>query len=684
MIRLRLAPVLLQKRAAALRAWRDTHVLIGCDLSLSWGAGLSAQRLSRTTGFIALIFAIAFGAGCSKLDDSRASFKERATLVIARLSGDPQWHKKWWIEKTARLLRAGEGLSPDDDLDELLKLSEEEIARRFMADTRFGDAILDFNIYFLGFRVDSLKSNGAFNSNAFDFHNAISSARAMVQEGDYLKLFDLEGEFYMEPLRAEPHGNEEAGLTPEEWREKLNADRKRDLEDLINAGQLDEARFCRRAHEFTEKNAVWVKRMRMAYDGFIIPFLRARILWDGPIDPLSIAISESCAQRSAGGVARVVHEARLMLEEQSRVFAEIRNFEPSRYRPTVLSELRAFDLKTLPGAPAKWLAFGTEQSIALANSSTNFNRKRAAYVLKRFFCDDLTPVGFEDPQEHTGGVHGSETSCYACHYKLDPMAGFFRAYGASFGDFSREKLIAFDDFSSGDRAQYETTWLAKPGGTRRWDVGYVRSPRFEKSNFYGESIADLSRIIRQAPESKRCLIRRLFEYLVAESQSIDGAYLEHLAELFEAEAKLNSSMAMKNTIVRILSSQTYRQRDADPEHCYDRAPGSDPTTSPPCRVAFILRKNCVQCHDNAYDGLASLDLSSWTSDGMNETFPHLDDDQNQRPARETLARILERLSTHDPRRRMPLNRVMSSQERQELYLWAQDRLNRMTSGETAK
>ncbi len=68
--------------------------------------------------------------------------------------------------------------------------------------------------------------------------------------------------------------------------------------------------------------------------------------------------------------------------------------------------------------------------MALANSSTNYNRKRAAYVLKRFFCDDLNPVGFEDPAEHIGGAHGSQTSCYACHYKLDPMAGFFRNHGA--------------------------------------------------------------------------------------------------------------------------------------------------------------------------------------------------------------------------------------------------------------
>src|SRR5262249_37699402 len=62
------------------------------------------------------------------------------------------WQKRWWIDRTARLLRGGEGLGPQDDLDALLPLSKEEIARRFMADARFGDTILDFNLFYLGFK----------------------------------------------------------------------------------------------------------------------------------------------------------------------------------------------------------------------------------------------------------------------------------------------------------------------------------------------------------------------------------------------------------------------------------------------------------------------------------------------------------------------------------------------------
>ena len=70
--------------------------------------------------------------------------------------------------------------------------------------------------------------------------------------------------------------------------------------------------------------------------------------------------------------------------------------------------VQAFDLSAFP-TKQKWLSFGFEQGVALGNSSTNFNRKRSAYVLKRFFCDDLIPIGFETPQEHVGGAHGSQT-----------------------------------------------------------------------------------------------------------------------------------------------------------------------------------------------------------------------------------------------------------------------------------
>jgi hypothetical protein len=186
-----------------------------------------------------------------------------------------------------------------------------------------------------------------------------------------------------------------------------------------------------------------------------------------------------------------------------------------------------------------------------------------------------------------------------------------------------------------------------------------------------------------APEAKRCVMKRLFEYMVAENQTIDGGYLDELTRNFTREAEVNSSTAMREAIIRIVQSRSFHQRDPEPRQCYDSGPNGNPQLSPPCRVAFILQKNCTQCHDTVYGGEANLDLSAWVAapDHKNRTFPHLDRDLKQFSVEETLTRIIDRLSSSDPKARMPKNRLMSSQERQELVLWAQEQLARIAKGE---
>ena len=69
-----------------------------------------------------------------------------------------------------------------------------------MRDKRFGDAVLDFNLFFLGFKSDHLKIDGAYDRTVFGFPNAVAAAQELLKGGDYFKLFDLEGPFYMAPL----------------------------------------------------------------------------------------------------------------------------------------------------------------------------------------------------------------------------------------------------------------------------------------------------------------------------------------------------------------------------------------------------------------------------------------------------------------------------------------------------
>lgn len=609
--------------------------------------------------------------------------------VTLRVSSPAQslWEKRWWIDKTAKLLRAGEGIGPDDDVEALLKMSEEEVARHFMNDPRFGDALLDFNMYFMGFKADDIKTDGVYNSHAFDFANAISASQALLTDGDYFKLFDLEGDLFMAPLRSEPSEEDmlpgDAGLTAAGLRRKAVGELQALFTEVgalatsqaSNGGQ----ELCRKLTSLAAQRDTLTERVHRAFsDAEIFILTRAQIVsW--PLDSIARAAREECGKsRQQVNVKRLGAVIQTASDKFAKAFQEIFRFEPDSYEPDSVLQFRAFDGAALP-VTDKWLAFGYEQAVALQNSSTNFNRKRSAYVLKRFFCDDLTPVGFEDPQEHVAGAHGSDTSCFACHYKLDPMAGFFRSLGSQFYDYSRERTIIFDDLADDSRSRYEATWRTRKGTSRKWSVGYVRSPRWENQNSYGETLADLSHIIRQAPEPKRCLMKRLFEYMTAENQTIDGGYLDHLTEAFEAEAAVSSSAAMKNAIVRVLKSETYHERNAEPQRCYDHAPDAKPAKGPPCRVAFILQKNCAQCHGTIYGGDASLDLGAWimAPDGKNRTFPHLDDAMQQRPAQDTITRMMERLSSSDPKRRMPKNKIMSSQERQELYLWAQQELSRI-------
>jgi hypothetical protein len=648
------------------------------------------MRVLVFVAMAALLAASQNGATSQALDQTSASAPpplSPAPAVASPAAGTSLWQKRWWIEKTARLLRGGEGLGPNDDLDALLQLPEEDIARRFMNDPRFGDTILDFNMFYLGFKVDQLKENGVYKRNAFDFSNAVAATQAMLTGGDYLKLFDLEGPFFMPPLPLmpdDPPAAEDAGLPLEALRRKATGEVEEIFRKLYERGSkaLLAADYCDAFKTIVGDSSAIHDRLERAYNDseIFIVMLRGRVLSE-PLAILARAHEAQCVDKPKAQAdrGRLTAAAQAALDRYQRAFAEMFKFEPARYQPRSVLEFKPFDLRVFK--MDKWLAFGFEQSSALKNSSTNYNRRRGAYMLKRFFCDDLTPVGFEEPKEHVAGAHGSDTPCYSCHFKLDPMAGLFRSLGTYFYNFAGEELVEFDDGATTDRAKYEATWRSAKGSARTWNTGYIRSPRFEEQNDYGATVADLTRIIRNAPEAKRCLMKRLFEYLVAEEQTIDGGYLDELARKFEHEAAHNSSEAMRSAIVRIVLSNSYRQMNADPRACYDHAAGAKLDNAPPCRVAFILQKNCAQCHAGP-NGNAGLDLTSWipAPDGKARTFPHLDGNRSQLAAHETLTRMAERLSSTDPAVRMPKLMVMPGHERQELFLWVQEELARIAKG----
>ena len=597
------------------------------------------------------------------------------------------WAKRRWIEKTARLLRGGEGLGPDDDIDALMTLPEDEIARRFMRDARFGDMVLDFNLFVLGFKPDRLRKAGRYERTAFDFSNAVASAQAVLAGGDYLKLFDLQGPLYLAPLSDEPEdppAGTDAGLTSPRLRLKVMAEVRAAFAAVIARGKGARPNgdlYCDQVGEFLAREADIAKRFVRAFnDAEIFVFTRVQLI-EAPFAAVAKVHKEECDGQPEQWVEipLLVGALESALKRLERGFAELLRHEPAAYRPRSIAGFRPFDLTALADTRA-WLAFGHEQSIALGNSSTNFNRKRAAYVLKRFFCDDVVaspPAPPAPAQSHAEAK--AENTCAACHAKLDPMAGFFRGHGAYFFDYGRMNAIVFDDLSTAERTKYESAWRAAPETKRAWNIGYVRSAASPGGNLYGSTVDDLSRIIRAAPEAKRCVVRRLFEYMVAPDQMIDSGWLEHLTRAFEREAAVNSAEAFKNAVLRIAESRAYRERDLAPRQCYDFAPGTNPGDAPPCRISHVLKKNCTSCHDSAQDGDGNLDLGGWiaTPGGRERTFPHLDKFWDQVRPEETLAKIVERLASRDPKLRMPKDRLMRTDERDELMQWAQQELARL-------
>ena len=69
-----------------------------------------------------------------------------------------------------------------------------------------------------------LKADGVYDRTVFDFPNAVAAAQSLLSGGDYFALFDLEGPYFMAPLRSEPSEEvlqpADAALTPAQLRRK--------------------------------------------------------------------------------------------------------------------------------------------------------------------------------------------------------------------------------------------------------------------------------------------------------------------------------------------------------------------------------------------------------------------------------------------------------------------------------
>jgi mono/diheme cytochrome c family protein len=612
--------------------------------------GTSASCTSRPAGVISSPSRATIGSGLH--ESSRGPFGS-------------DWEKRRWIDKAARKLRLGRGIAPGE-MDALAALEPEQVVRKLMDDPLFPDTILDFNLSFLGMKRDRVRTDtGNYSSAIFHAPNAIAAARAFYDGGDYLaRLLQFEQPLYLPPLvKPTPLVPGDETLDPEVLR-ALNFQRVLDWFDRA----LSAAQAAPDAASAIVAGCREVKNAGLGYAFYYTGYGTTVTIWLGQDRDFLGQISEICGMPTppAFDLIGALRSARAKVE---LLRSQVDAWLPKNYTVRDLRDLRALDLKPLQ-LSVPWSMFDVVNGIGLANSSTNYNRRRAAFVLGRFFCDDLTPINVTASDDHAAGAHASDPSCQSCHYKLDPMAGFFRSLGIQFQSFAGMKTLRFDDLSVVDREQYESAWKAPAGSPRTWQVGYVRSTDYDQLNDYGSDLPDLFAIIRKAPETRRCLNRRLFEYFVADNQAVDAGYLDYLTQEFNRTAATDSVQAVRETVSRLVLSRSFSETDPVGDRCYDYAPGTDPTGLPPCKVAYLLEKNCRTCHSPA-SMKGGLDLTRWVTlpDGK-PGFIHLDASQKQRTRRETFEAMVNRLDTPDPAQRMPLKKYMSSADREAIYLWS--------------
>jgi hypothetical protein len=576
------------------------------------------------------------------------------------------WHEMWWLNKTSRALRGGSGLQPNENPVELLKLGHRGVVERFMNDQRFADSILGFNLFFLGFRQDEVRTEkNLYQDIVYELPGAIAASRAVLEEkSDYFDLFNLAQPIYLGPL-PRPSKVEDADQQLESI-ELRHLNYQRIQKDLSDMTQLASVQPVNVEAVCSAVNAHALKYIFSGALGLPNTLARRTIFsknWYGTMNSV-------CNGGKTAGfdfAANLQH----IFEQNELFFKKLRAFEPTNYSLASVLSIQVLDLSDM-NLDMTNTALTFTIARALPNSSTNFNRKRSAYYLKRFFCDDLTPVNIEAPASHAGDVHASNSSCLACHYKLDPLAGFFRDYGRDFKNFATSKIIEFDDGVRVDRAEYQKSWQPGPDATHPWNAGYIRSTRDTQLNSYGSDYADLISLLKTAPEVRSCLVRRMFEYLVSDQQTVDNDYLGELTTKFNARMRTDGSVpALKQAVTDIVLSKSFATFNPDRSVCYDFKNGA-PTSSAtavPCRVAAILRNACVRCHSSTTQE-PYLDLSHFIKDATGMSgFPHLDEKGKAISSQQTFQMMIERISSTDSDSRMPYLSEMPTTDRQELYKW---------------
>ncbi len=571
--------------------------------------------------------------------------------------GPTDWEKKRFLAKAAKVLNARD--LTRDELNEFMKLTPDEVIDRLMANGAFYDRVVDFGFYYLKMNTRPSRErryfyphfkdspSGSSPPSGFEYKVYRTSntfplrlSRAVFNNTGIFAAWEPTTEAFIEPssepyLSARFPDADSATLTRDEARQMLKAwylDFAHETLAVLDDLPPDEAREvgCLRFSELTNFTDYGLE-----IDSF------------NPMGSSILPVILNCFfQPDLVELSKIREGVKKTIAVHEKLANLATAYDLPAYLPRRINDIATVSNATEPVLDLHPEFFGDEQwREGLPNSSTNFSRRRAAYVLDAFLCDDLTPIDIVSPDRslHTEGKHASEPGCQACHYKLDPMAGFFMNRGSGGTNFFDTQAIYFDDgvfLSKESYKAYINSWRDdhSPSG---WNVGYIRSNLNPAKNDYADlsrdSFDQLFTVLKRAPEVKSCFVQKMAKYFISEDQAFDGAWLSEVEA--EMAKEQYSGLGFKNALKKLLTGKTFREPNPDPKVCYDVV---DEASTVPCPVRSILSKSCASCHSI-------------------EEFPY--DDPSFRDE------MRERLTSRDPKFRMPLKREMSDQDRIMLVKW---------------
>lgn len=562
-------------------------------------------------------------------------------------------HNDHFLEKASELLRAGQ--LPDQSLlSHWRDLGAEGAVDEMIQDPAFSNMVLDFNLYFLGARPANLRPYSSmwggtvFSELAYGHPNAIHSAQEVAANGNFFSLFEQTQPLYVRPM----------------WRYEDETLGDEHLRSLFNQARVIFSEAPNQS--LTEAKCTQLKELLV--DDQIQSILLEARFQESISDALRLDYRQKVLRKCTGDLSHTEQTGESILTALTAIQSKINalyHYEATQNR-TNYPQRYVRDIRDAASVLAE-LGFASnsftreEHWRTYVNSSTNFNRKRARYVLDRYFCDDLTPVDLPNNLPHANSTHASDPACQSCHYRLDPMAGYFRNIGNRGRNRQGSSYIDFDDNAYFEDQAYEAymnSWKNPDSESERvWNIGYIRDPARPDRNVYGSSLDDLFLVFQSAPEVRQCVVKRMAEYVFGKNQAVDGNWLTEVGSpLLHAEPQ-SSAVAFKQTLKAMILSRGFAASDPDPEQCYDRPTSGSSANSIPCRIAWIIDQSCKTCH-SANNSARGLDLTTWIEGPDGRSVPkHLqresDGSTRQLTRSESFERIKTRLSTQQSGLIMP-------------------------------